>query len=353
MKSRKVTSGLLPLMEARPWKDGKTVTYRYHPIGGKPINLGTDRDAAIRKVLDSNGRTDTYGTLQWVWESYQTAPRWLRLASGTRADYTTASKPLLRVFGNMQMAAIRTTMIARYVRIERADAPRRANIEKALLSNLFGHAIDLGVCEANATTGVQPNPEEPRTEAPSPATLARFLTWMDRQKQQYRVLGMAAEFAAITGNRKVEFLGLTRDQIDHQAGEVRMLRAKQRGKKREVITEVVQITPRLAGLLNRLEVLSIERMQQERRLQSQHLFPTRSGGAYTASGVKATWSRIITRALEEGVITADTRFTFHDLRAYYVTEHKFQHQTLPDLHANPETTARVYDRNKVVHRLAL
>lgn len=42
--------GLLPRMEARPRKDGK-VTYRYHPIGGKPINLGTDRDEAIRQVL--------------------------------------------------------------------------------------------------------------------------------------------------------------------------------------------------------------------------------------------------------------------------------------------------------------
>lgn len=353
MKSRKVTSGLLPLMEARPWKDGRTTTYRYHPIGGTPINLGTDRDEAIRRVLDMNGSTDTYGTLQWVWERYQTAPRWLRLAQGTRADYTTASKPLLRVFGTMQIASIKTTMIARYMRVERADAPRRANIEKALLSNLFGHGIDLGVCEANATTGVQPNPEEPRTEAPSPATLARFLTWMDKQKPQYRVLGLAAEFAAITGNRKVEFLGLTRDQIDREAGVVCMLRAKQRGKKRETITDVVQITPRLAGLLDRLEALSIERMQAQRRVRSLYIFPTRSNGAYTASGVKASWNRMITLALKQGALTDATRFTFHDLRAYYVTEHKSTHQALPDLHANPETTARVYDRNKEVHRRAL
>jgi hypothetical protein len=35
-------------MEARPWKDGKTVTYRYHPMEGPPVNLGTDRDAAVR-----------------------------------------------------------------------------------------------------------------------------------------------------------------------------------------------------------------------------------------------------------------------------------------------------------------
>lgn len=51
-RDRKSAAGLLPLMEARPWADGVTVTYRYHPIGGRPINLGQDRDAAIRALPD-------------------------------------------------------------------------------------------------------------------------------------------------------------------------------------------------------------------------------------------------------------------------------------------------------------
>ena len=54
-RDRASAAGLLPRMEARPWSNGKTVTYRYHPVGGKPINLGTDREQALRKVLDMNG----------------------------------------------------------------------------------------------------------------------------------------------------------------------------------------------------------------------------------------------------------------------------------------------------------
>ncbi|MBY4694503.1 hypothetical protein K6W21_10455 [Burkholderia latens] len=42
------------------------------------------------------------------------------------------------------------------------------------------------------------------------------------------------------------------------------------------------------------------------------------------------------------------RFTFRDLRACYVTQYKAERGALPDLHANPATTARVYDRTKVV-----
>jgi integrase len=53
------------------------------------------------------------------------------------------------------------------------------------------------------------------------------------------------------------------------------------------------------------------------------------------------------------VLPKEARFTFHDLRAYYATQHKSERGTQPDLHKNPETTARVYDRNKVVRRSAL
>jgi hypothetical protein len=42
-----------------------------------------------------------------------------------------------------------------------------------------------------------------------------------------------------------------------------------------------------------------------------------------------------------------------DLRAHYATVHKQQHGVLPDLHKNPRTTARVYDRNKAIKRSAL
>jgi hypothetical protein len=60
-------------MEARPWKDGKTVTYRYHPLNGKPINLGTDRIEAIRRVLELNGHTELTGTIEQLWEQYKVA----------------------------------------------------------------------------------------------------------------------------------------------------------------------------------------------------------------------------------------------------------------------------------------
>lgn len=342
--------GLLPRMEARPWSDGKTITYRYHPIDGKPINLGTDKAAALRKVLDLVGASpqQAQGTLRWVWERFKGSPRWKRLSDGTKADYETAWKQIDSRLGHMHMAEITTFVVATYVHVERAGSPRRADIEKSLLSRLFGQGIKLGVCSTNNTFGVEPHGSESRTEAPDPALLQRFLAWLTEQTEQRQVIGMAAEYAALAGNRQVEFLPLEWSQVDREAGELRVPRAKQRGKKRERVIEVIAITPALGALLDRLQAL-----QEERGGMCAYVFPTRDGNAYTARGFKTLWQRCMALALEKKVLTAEARFTFHDLRAYYATTHKAVHGELPDLHKNPATTASVYDRSKEVKRSAL
>lgn len=57
------------------------------------------------------------------------------------------------------------------------------------------------------------------------------------------------------------------------------------------------------------------------------------------------------KALEDKIISR--RFTFHDLRAYYTTQHKTRYGALPELHADAKTTARVYDRSRVSVRKGL
>ncbi len=334
-------------MQARAWSNGKTVSYRYLPITGKPIALGTDRVAAIRKVLDLLGNTEHLGTLRWVWEKYtddnKPAPRWKKLVDVTRDDYRQAWKQIDKTFGKMLISQIDSTMVAQYVHVERANSPKRANTEKALLSNLFGHGIMLGVCTVNSTIGVEPHQLEPRIEAPAGELLASYLAWLTQQTPQRRIIGMAAEYASLAGNRKVEFLHLTWPQIDRKAGVIRTIRAKQRGKKREQIIEVVAIGPELDALLTRLESIRPDR-------ECLYVFPTRGNNQYTARGFMTLWQRCVKQAIVEKVLTDENRFTFHDLRAFYATKHKKRWAKLPDLHANPETTARVYDRSKEVGR---
>ncbi|QTP32772.1 hypothetical protein B7759_01350 [Burkholderia glumae] len=342
MKKRRARDGLLERMEARPRKSGG-FTYRYHPVGGKPIPLGQDRLVAVQKVLDMLGVGDGVGTISRLWEQFQETTGWDRYSQYTRTDYKQCAGPLLEIFGDMRAADIDATHVSRYLRIERAKAPVRANREIALLSNLIGLAIDRGEAKHNPCREVRRNEEQPRTEAPEPADFRAFASWVSSLGGQKAVIGMAAEYAALAGNRKVEFLDLSWPQIDEAAGVIRVKRAKQRGRKRGEVIEHIEITEALAELIARLKAV--------RKDECLYVFSNRYATHYTPAGFKTEWSKLMTEAAKLKKI--DRRFTFHDLRAYYVTRHKAERGALPDLHANPATTARVYDRTKIVKRRSM
>jgi integrase len=333
--------GLLPRMEARPHRDGKTTTYRYHPVGGKPLNLGTDLTAAIRKVLDMNGEAPHHGSMLWLWEQWQESKRCQKLAAGTRADYALAWKQIDAHMGKWPAAALTSNAVARYVHITRVGSPRRADIEKALISNLCKYGILLGVCSINPTIGVEPHGSAPSEVMPETAALRAFTGWLAASTPQRQIIGLMAEFASLVGARRTEFLDLAWTQIDEQAGVLRLRRAKQRGK---VIYDVITLSTSLRAVLGRVRALNRDGLL---------LFPTRDGNQYTDRGWKTLWQRCVLDAIEEKVLRADQRFNFHALRRYYATMHRGEHGDLPDLHADKRVTSRVYDATRDVGRKAL
>lgn len=339
--------GLLPRMEARPRKDGM-VTYRYHPVGQRPINLGTDRIKAIQAVADMLGTSDDRGTISRLWGQYKESSAWKGLKPRTQADYEDYSGPLLRIFGPELAAAITAPDVARYLRKERADAPIRANREIALLGNLIGFAIERGEATANPCRGglVKRNRETPLDVLPEAEAIAALVAFAERRDAAVKtgigrstVIMLAAEFAALTGARQAEFLPLHWPAFGED--EVRLDRAKQRLGAKKV--DRIAVSPALKALRGRLLAFQKSPMGP--------VFPNRRGNVYSASGFASMWQKIVTDALAEKVITE--RFNFHALRAFYASQHKAETGTLPDMHASPTTTAKVYERSKVGRRKAL
>lgn len=336
-RDRKSADGLLPRMEARPRKNG--FTYRYHPIGGNPIGLGTDKTNAIRAVLDMNGDNSDRNTLNELWRLYQATPGWNDLAQGTRDDYVQCSKELLRVLGKMAPGTIKPAHIARYLRVERASAPVRANREFALLSNLLNVATERGELDINPCKQIRRNKERPRKNAPTPANLATFLEWAWAGKGQSPVLAGMAEFASIAGNRGIEFRELTWPQVGEDV--IRIVRSKQRDKE---VVEVIAMDGLLIDLMRRMRLLA-------RDDRYGWVFPNAKGNAYTAQSFKLGFARLKTAA--RAAKKLEVNFTFHDLRSYYVTQFKAKFGNLPEMHADPGTTARIYDSSKVINRKTL
>jgi integrase len=122
---------------------------------------------------------------------------------------------------------------------------------------------------------------------------------------------------------------------------IRMTRAKQRGSKKGNIVDVITMSPSLMDLMTVIK---------DSNVNPKYVFPTQKGMPYTASGFKGYWGKLKCEAKLAGI---EFNATFHDLRAYYTTAHKAKTGALPDLHANPETTARIYDRTKEFNRISM
>lgn len=340
-RDRQSALGLLPRMEARPRKDG-SVTYRYKPINGKPINLGQDKGAALRRVLAIAGiQSSDEGTFGRLWRLYQDRPEWKRLAESTKAQYRDNWKELAKVFEKGFVSLVKPRDIARYLRVHRAEAPIVANREVALLSNLFNLAVELGDIDRNPCKEVRRNPEEPRERLVEQKELDAFVAWALQQGPSAVVLVSMAQFAALAGNRRAEFLKLHWPQVDDEV--VRLQRAKQRGNKSK--RELVCVSTALQEVIDRMRALpGYSPMGAVFRAP-------RTGNPYSESGFKAMWARLMAKAIEEKII--EDRFTFHDLRGHYTTYFKLKFGNLPELHADPATTASVYDRTREVRRAAL
>jgi integrase len=339
-RDRATATGLLPRMEARPRKDGLT-TYRFHPVDAKPITLGTDREAAIRKVLDLNSRAPDSGTVAYLWRLYENGPDFKRLADGTKTGYRDSWKQLEKVWAKGIVASIKPSDVARYLRQERAAAPVRANREVALLSNLMNLAVERGEIDRNPCKEVRRNTEVARTRLVENTEFQAFVAWALQQGKSAVVLVSMAEFAALTGNRRAEFLKLHWPQVDDQI--IRLQRAKQHGGKTR--RELVGISEALQAVLDRLKA-----MEGYNPMGAVFRAP-RTGNPYSEAGFKAMWQRLMRDALKAKIVAE--RFTFHDLRAHYTTHYKLRYGTLPELHADQATTERVYERSRDVRRKSL
>lgn len=352
-RDRKSSDGLLPRMEARPRKDGLT-TYRFHPLGAKPINLGTDLQAAIRQVLDLNQRAPDEGTFAVLWRLYQETPEWRALAEATQKGYRECwgraprtkgpedpGSGLARVWHAGVVATIKPKDVAHYLRVYCAKNPIGANRHVALLSNLFNLAVERGEIDNNPCRAVRRNKETPRTRLVETRELAPFVEWALRQGDSAVVVVSMAQFAALTGNRRVEFIRLHWPQVDAEL--IRMQRAKQRGAKTK--RELVAISEALQVVLDRMKA------RPGYNPMGAVFRSPRKGNPYTDSGFKTMWDRLMRKALQAGVI--EERFTFHDLRAHYTSYYKLQFGQLPELHADPATTAGVYERTREVRRRSL
>ena len=150
-------------------------------------------------------------------------------------------------------------------------------------------------------------------------------------------LASMARFALATGLRTANVTGLRWRQVDLERGAAWVASSDAKAKQAIAVPlneQAIRVLEEQAGR-HKEWVFVYQGHQKSAKLDRVH------GSLSTKA-----WHKACARAGIEN-------FTFHDLRGHYTTYFKLRFGELPELHANPATTAGVYERSKVVSRKAL
>ena len=295
--------------------------YYVRRISGNPpkwIKLGKTEADMYRKLADIKENEANKGTMADYFDRYKKEIIPTK-AERTQVNNKAEIKNLRKVFGHMLPHQITPVFIYGYMDKRGQKSKVSANLEKALLSNVFSYLIRWGIVGTNPCVGVKAFTIKPRN---------RYVT--DKEyKAVYDysppLIQCAMEIAVITGMRQGDILNLK--LLDIQEDGIH-LTANKTGKK-----QIINWTTDLKKVVKECKKLS--------KVSSHtHLICNQKGKAYTSSGFKTMWQKAMNSAIEKKVI--HERFTFRDLRPKAASDHTDGTKLLD--HSDPKTTKKYYLR---------
>lgn len=270
--------------------------YYYAPLVGGRIHLGREFGLAMAKWAEVVARPAKMASMGEVLDRYmlEVAPT---KSPRTYQDNIKEAARLRAVFGHMQPDEITAPDI--YAYMDARGAPVRANREKALLSHVYSYAIRWGVVKDNPCRNVKRNREQPRNRYVEDAELESFKAIAGDFLRNY------IEFKYLTGMRKGDILKLRLDALTDEG--IAVTQSKTGGKL------IYLWDADLRTIVDRIKAM-------RRRIRGLHLFCTRSGQPYSASGFDSIWQRAMQKATDKATGVLKERFTEHDIRAKTATD---------------------------------
>lgn len=292
--------GLKPVKRALA--SGEVRTYWYHRATGKALVhdpraaegmlevARLDREAA---ALERAQKAAT-GTLAALWEAYITSPEWRGLKPRTRSDYQAvrdwlgpaAHKAVVRAIASKHVVRLRDDAF-------KTKGRRFANYVVQVLRMLFGWGKLRGWLDGNPATGVpsirKPTGEKTSNRAWSPVEVRAFAAAAPPQLLVPFALGLFA------GMRQGDALLVTWSGYD--GAWLRWIA----GKNGEACA--APVTGPLKGILDEAK---------ERRGRAVQIAVTSTGTAWSQSGFRASFFKLVRKLTAEGKLQPGC--TFHGLR---------------------------------------
>jgi len=272
-------------------------------------------------------------SLAWLLEQYHASRDFKDLAESTQKAYEVQRQVALKqptkldpLFGELDHARLETVHFQRLVAgLANAGTPTKANQVMRHLKLVYSWGLRQGHCKSNPVKGVKAAKESKLRRLPDPEVMKRLLELAAAGGQLMpHSLGGASPYLWAGGDiaylcrlRGIEVITLT----DESAGPAGLRTNRRKGSR----DNIVAWTPRLRAawdclIEQRKEIWEAKSIPIPMKAKSRPLVVGEDGAALGKSSLDSAWQRLIHRAIENKVITAEERFGLHDLKRKGITD---------------------------------
>ncbi|MBB5865705.1 integrase [Xanthomonas sp. 3058] len=354
------------------WADGRWYIIEPHPEGGptrkRTIAYADARLSDLHAAREASRGVGLVGSLQYLVNAFKLSTEYRDLSRSTRDDYDrhaeVACGYVLKdgsTFGNLLVDRLSVPLVQRLVEAlakgREASAvqpallarPSTANHTLRYLHRLFAWGIRIGHCKTNPASGVRGAKERADAKMPDPQSFMAVLEFAkSRAALPLHAKGAVPPYMpavmVLAYNARLRGVEVT-DLTDADALQQGVRCTRRKGSRDNITAWNDDLRWAWIWLRDyRAQRTHAHKRPIPLRPEQRGLLVTQTGTRLARSTLKTAWQRLITAAIEAGVIEEEARFTLHGLKHRGITDTRGTRAHKQDAagHITPQMTHR-YD----------
>jgi len=286
----------------------------------------------LHRLMEERSGIDR-NSLAYLAEQYHISQKFGSLAKKTQDSYRYSRDMIIamptklgRPLGELAVRKFTPSLVQRLVdRIAEEGKPSKAAHALRYLRLLMQWGRNRGYVETNPAQGIEAPKERKQRRLPDPTAMAALIQFARQQGTLTRgmkgacapYLWYVMEISYLCRLRGIETVTLT-DANELSEG---VLTNRRKGSR----DNIVRWTPRLrsaweAAKQVRAKVWAKKKMPVPILPEQRRVIVAAHGGALQKSSLDTAWQRLVTQAIEKGVIAPEQRFGLHDFKRRGITD---------------------------------
>lgn len=308
----------------------------YQDEGGKQHrkNLAGSKAtlSELHRLMEERSGVDR-DSLAFLADQYHQSQKFKSLKKKTQDGYYYARDVLLAIptklgkpLGELAVRKFTPSMVQRLIdKIAEEGKPSKAAHALRYLRLLMQWGRNRGYVETNPALGIEAPKERKQRRLPEPAVMVNLIQFAQQQGQLTRgekgacapYLWCVMEISYLCRLRGIETVTLT-DANETPEG---VLTNRRKGSR----DNIVRWTPRLRAAWDaakqlRSNIWEKKKMPAPNAAEQRPLIVAAHGGALQKTSLDTAWQRLVTQAIEKGIMTAEQKFGLHDFKRRGITD---------------------------------